>query len=174
MDSVPITSPASVLTVDDSGSSFEQKELKAVIVVAVVGIVLFILMGTGVLHQPWTLSAGASQPRFIHIQGMPPDHMFDNRTAQTCTTDPIVYDSIERIEDDMRKFAVARGEEPHKLNFYYGYGYEGTKNAPLEKDDWQHLPSVGDPFIDRCNALKKNPLNPPVYHYDGMPYCKEL
>ncbi len=29
-------------------------------------------------------------------------------------------------------------------------------------------------FYSRYDALKTNPKHPPVYHYDGMPYCKEL
>jgi hypothetical protein len=116
----------------------------------------------------------SSQPRFVHIQGMPPDRMFDNKTGQTCIISPIAHDSVETIDYDMRQFAIARGEEPHKLDFFVGYGYEGTQPVPPETS-WTHLPRADyQKFYDRYNALMKNPNNPPVYHYEGISYCKEL
>ncbi|MGB6897130.1 MAG: hypothetical protein WBE12_00950, partial [Candidatus Acidiferrum sp.] len=29
-------------------------------------------------------------------------------------------------------------------------------------------------FYDRYDAVMANPDRPPVYHYNGMPYCSEL
>ena len=44
----------------------------------------------------------SSQPRFTHVQGMPPFEMFDNKTGQTCTAAPVVYDSRDKVREDFR------------------------------------------------------------------------
>ena len=172
MDSAPSTSPASVLTPDHSGSSFEQKELKSVIVVVAVGIVLFILVGAGIFHQPWTLSTGASQPRFIHVQGAPSWQMFDNRTGQTCVSTPSTYDSFVKVREDFRAMLQKPVDDkpplPEDLISAAVNSLDST-----DPTDRLLIPQFQE-FYKRWDALKIDPNKPPAYHYEGMPYCKEL
>ncbi|MGB2668146.1 MAG: hypothetical protein WAK48_29410 [Candidatus Acidiferrum sp.] len=178
MDSVPSTSPASVLTPHHSGSSFEQKELKSVIIVVAVGIgvILFMLTPTEMFHQSWALSAGASQPRFIHVQGAPSWQMFDNRTGQTCVTNPVAYDSVEKVREEFREAWLNNARNTKGFWAHFCEDEKCVESAvdSLDSSDPDKRYSGYQQFYKRYDALKANPDNPPVYHYDGMPYCKEL
>jgi hypothetical protein len=129
----------------------------------------------------------SSQPRFLHVQGMPPFEMFDNKTGQTCVSDSIAYDSVEKIKRDMRpKVRHDRYEEAKKKSLIIGFdntldGQADTATDSLLTSTLDNSNSMDrairpqyKEFYDRYDALKANPNNPPVYHYDGMPYCKEL
>jgi hypothetical protein len=102
MDSVSAAPPTSVLAAGRSNSSFwkEHRGFVGLIAAVLVAIILCAL-ATGMFQQSWTLSAGASQPRFIHIQGSPAWKMFDNKTGQECNSEAVTYDSVDRIKRDM-------------------------------------------------------------------------
>jgi hypothetical protein len=201
LDSVPSTSPVSVLTADHSGSSFEQKQLRAVIVVVAVGIVLFILVEAGMFQQPWTLGAGTSQPRFVHVQGAPPWKMFDNKTGQECNSEAVTYDSLDRIKRDMHSpvFDDQLDKLKKKCDIERTWNCFDSGNLDAETDSiitstladskpepksngnlldsiWPSRSTYPQykEFYDRYDAVIASPDRPPVYHYNGMPYCSEL
>ena len=170
--------PCLSLTPHHSGSSFEQKELKSVIIVVAVGIgvILFMLTPTEMFHQSWALSAGASQPRFIHVQGAPSWQMFDNRTGQTCVTNPVAYDSVEKVREEFREAWLNNARNTKGFWAHFCEDEKCVESAvdSLDSSDPDKRYSGYQQFYKRYDALKANPDNPPVYHYDGMPYCKEL
>jgi hypothetical protein len=179
LDSVSATSPASILTADDSDSSFEQ-QLSIARIVAVVGVVasvLLLLVWTGMFQQPWTLSAGASQPRFIHIQGTPSSQMYDNRTGQACVSSPVVYDSFSRVRADFRKMFYEEAEHDQVLRVltqHEEWVSQAVDTLDSADSDQHYNSPAFQELYRRYDALKANPEHPPVYHTDGMPYCKEL
>jgi hypothetical protein len=119
----------------------------------------------------------SSQPRFIHVQGMPPFEMFDNKTGQTCITSPLVYDSLDKVREDFREeFGKSVRNSTNPLDKLAGEEQVSKAVNSLDSPDpGQHLSAPEfQEFYKRYNALKSTPNNPPVYHYDGKPYCKEL
>ncbi|MGA2301050.1 MAG: hypothetical protein ABSG77_10210 [Candidatus Acidiferrum sp.] len=203
IDSVSVASTASVPTTSHSNSSFWESENKVVIVVlgVAVAILLFMLVGKGMFQQPWTLSAGTSQARFIHIQGSPAWKMFDNKTGQECNTGAITYDSVDLIKREMHTAVYTDQIDELKKkcetdpNFYCFNTVELDRNTdsiitktladsePEPKSNASIFDSLLAPrrnypqykeFYDRYDAVIANPDKPPVYHYNGMPYCSEL
>jgi hypothetical protein len=119
----------------------------------------------------------SSQPRFIHVQGMPPSEMFDNKTGQTCVTTPVVYDSLDKVREDFRE-AILKSVR-NSTNPLDRIPREDLVPRAVDSldspDPAQHFSAPEyQEFYKRYNALKSTPNNPPVYHYDGKPYCKEL
>ena len=202
-DPIPVTAPTSASTTGHSSSSFWESENKVVIVVlgVAVAILLFMLVGKGMFQQPWTLSAGTSQARFIHIQGSPAWKMFDNKTGQECNTGAITYDSVDLIKREMHTAVYTDQIDELKKkcetdpNFYCFNTVELDRNTdsiitktladsePEPKSNADPLDSLRlsrsnyqqyKEFYDRYDAVIANPDKPPVYHYNGMPYCSEL
>jgi hypothetical protein len=51
----------------------------------------------------------------------------------------------------------------------------GNANSEHLADPGQHYSAPEfQELYKRYNALKSSPQNPPIYHYDGMAYCREL
>jgi hypothetical protein len=181
--SVPAMASTSVPTTDHSSDSFfgEHRAFISLIAGVVLVIVVGVLAQGGVFQLPWTLSAGTSQPRFIHIQGTPSSRMYDNRTGQACVSSPVVYDSFRSIRDDFRKVYI-QSIDPHSTNpLEKGIAEDPERWASWAADSLDETdpnkrlngPEYRE-FYKRYDALKANPQHPAIYHYDGMPYCKEL
>jgi len=103
--------------------------------------------------------------------------MFDNKTGQTCVTTPVVYDSLDKVREDFReglRKSVRNSTNP--LDKLGGEEWVSKAVDSLDSPDpGQHFSAPEfQEFYKRYDALKSTPKNPPVYHYDGMPYCKEL
>jgi len=196
MDSVSVSSTASVPTTGHSNSSFWESENKVVIVVlgVAVAILLFMLVGKGMFQQLWTVSAGTSQPRFIHIQGSPAWKMFDNKTGQECNSEAVTYDSVDRIRSDIHLKVHEDLFEEARRKPTWPWDPAILPQVDIDTDrlvDTLVPKSGANPFdavfsmarsaypqyaefYARYDAVIANPDKPPVYHYNGMPYCSEL
>jgi len=191
-DSVSATVPVSAPITTRSGSSFwnEKPEFIALTVVAVVAIILAALT-MGRSWQSSALITGTSQPRFIHVQGAPAWKMFDNKTGQDCNTQTITYDSVDLIKGEMR-LKVHRDFYEIEKKASLTYPFDNTLDTRVDKvtdelvdvalqdmfpslrvEKQKDYPDYKE-FYDRYGAVIANPDKPPVYHYNGMPYCSEL
>jgi hypothetical protein len=191
-DSVSATSPTSVPVADHSSSSFWEKNvINLFLVVAIVIALSMVAWARGMFQQPWTLSTGTSQPRFIHVQGAPAWKMFDNKTGQDCNTQTITYDSVDLIKGEMR-LKVHRDFYEIEKKASLTYPFDNTLDTRVDKvtdelvdvalqdmfpslrvEKQKDYPDYKE-FYDRYGAVIANPDKPPVYHYNGMPYCSEL
>jgi hypothetical protein len=170
---------------------------------AAIVIVVGALATGGMFQQSWTLGAGTSQPRFAHVQGAAAWKMVDNKTGQECNTKPVTYDSVDGIKQEM-ELAMTEEETQKLLkcniaspNFPKCWAslnlVSPEKRAEIitktlaDSKPTSDPPSPFDPlfssrstypqykeFYDSHDAVIANPDKPPVYHYNGMPYCSEL
>ena len=130
--------------------------------------------------------------------------MFDNKTGQECNTEAVTYDSVDRIKRDMHSpvFNDQLDELKKKCDIERTWNCIGSVNLDTTTDslitelltgsksgpcatssdnllgDLFKSPRCTYPqykeFYDRYDAVIANPDKPPVYHYNGMPYCSEL
>lgn len=182
MNSVSSTPSASAPATDRIATSFwkEHRGFASVIAVLVIVIIVGALRTGGMFQQPWTLNAGTSQPRFIHVQGAPAWKMFDNKTAQSCSSSPIVYDSLDYIKRDMG-FDVRRDQEKKCESWdqicldRVGKVTDSIITDTLTNPFNQIAYPQYKEFYDRYDALMASPDKPPIYGgKDRMPYCSEL
>jgi hypothetical protein len=198
-DSGSTTATVPVPTADHSVGSFLEKHVIGLIAVA--AIVVTIVTLTTVTPWIFAPSTGTSQPRFVHVQGAPPWKMFDNKTGQECNTEAVSYDSVDRIKRDMHSpvFNDQLDELKNKCDIERTWNCISSVNLDTTTDSlitelltsskpepksndhfWDSLvidrstyPQYKQ-FYDRYDAVIANPDRPPVYHYNGMPYCSEL
>jgi hypothetical protein len=190
IDSVSVAATASVPTTNHSSSSFWANETNVfIIILAAAAIVLFLLVGRGVFHEPWTLSAGTSQPRFVHHGNAPAEEMFDNKTAQLCWAGPMQFD------DGMAELKQAQDEEaqivkniaeimrvkwtilPNGKHAYETYSVAVKNELDKEFENETAKAWANDARMKAAKArveyLKDHPEEQKV-HVHGRPYCAEL
>ena len=162
LDSISATAPTSVPITDHSSSSFWREHRGFVGLIAGVAVVLVVgaLASGGMFQQFWTLGAGTSQPRFVHVQGTPGPQMFDNKTAQTCWSGPVVYDSVDEVERDMH-FKV-HDDQSNELE----------KKCNIEKTwncfDSAKVDTATDSLITELLADSKPRLDPPKSDFPDL------
>jgi len=179
-DSVSTASSASAPIAKPFGSSFwDEQPIFIALTVVVVVVIVFAALTTVRSQQSWTMGARTSQPRFIHVQGAPSWQMFDNKTGQECSSAAVSYDSSDKIRADFaeqyRKLGQNTSNTLSKALTECEACVSETVDSLDSTDPNMRLSAPEfQEFYKRYDTLKANPNNPPVYHYDGMPYCKEL
>jgi hypothetical protein len=191
IDSVSAAVTASAPTTEPSNSSFWDDRVTGIIVAVavVVAIGLFILVATGVFHQPWALSAETSQPRFVHQGGAPAEEMFDNKTVQACWAGPVQFDDgtaelkqaqdeFDQIVTNMEKLLRAKYTIlPNGKDAYETYSVAVNNELDKELEHEKAKSWTNDARMKEAKArveyLKDHPEEQKV-HVRGLPYCSEL
>jgi hypothetical protein len=114
LESVPAAVPTSVPITDRSSSSFLEEHR------GFAGVIAGVAIATIVIGALWILSAGTSQPRFVHHGNAPAEEMFDNKTAQACWSGPVQKDDGEADLKEPEKFSDKAAEADKKAGEEFG------------------------------------------------------